>query len=45
MRGTIRKIANEELFKMPATIEDVSSIHHIKEVTHKWKKLRTKAKL
>ena len=36
IRGVIKKIANSEEFKMPATIDDVSTLKHIKELTSNW---------
>lgn len=36
LRGTIRKIINDEEFKMPATIDDVSTLDNIKEITREW---------
>lgn len=33
LRGTIRKISNNQAYKMPATIDDVTALDAIKEGT------------
>ena len=40
LRNTLRAIANNQEFKMPATIEDKSTLKHIKQLTDEW--LQTK---
>ena len=37
LRGTIRKIANEAEWKMPATIDDIGAIKAIETATDSWK--------
>lgn len=36
LRGTIRKISNNQAYKMPATIDDVTALDAIKEGTDRW---------
>lgn len=38
LRAVIRKIANGQEYKFPATIEDVSSLDYVMEMTDEWKK-------
>jgi len=38
LRRTIREICNQQEYKMPATIDDVTSIDHIKELAEGWYK-------
>jgi len=40
LRGTIKKICNEEVYKAPATIEDPSTLVIIEEKVLEW--LKTK---
>lgn len=37
LRGTIRKIANDQPWNMPATIDDVNSIQAIIDQSNAWK--------
>ena len=37
LRGTIRKIANGQEYKMPATIDDPASIQAIEDGSAAWK--------
>lgn len=37
LRGTIRKIANDAEWKMPATIDDIGAIKAIEDATTTWK--------
>jgi propionyl-CoA synthetase len=44
LRGTIRRIVNSETeIKMPATIDDITSIDHIKELVGEWLENKKKA--
>ena len=36
LRGTIKKIINREEFKVPATIDDLSTLDMIKEIANEW---------
>lgn len=38
LRRTIREICNQQAYKMPATIDDATSIDHIKELAEGWYK-------
>lgn len=38
LRRTIREICNQQEYKMPATIDDVTSIDHIMELSSGWYK-------
>jgi len=37
LRGTIRKISNQDEWGMPATIDDVSNIKAIEDATAAWR--------
>ena len=36
LRGTIKKIINREVYKAPATIEDMGALEIIEEVAKEW---------
>jgi len=37
LRGTIRKISNQDPWNMPATIDDIKSLTAIEEATDVWR--------
>lgn len=43
LRGTIKKIINDEEFKMPATIDDPAVLDNIKELAQEWLKEKREA--
>jgi propionyl-CoA synthetase len=44
LRGTIRKIANNQEWKMPATIDDPTAMQAIVDAAAEWQAERTAAK-